>query len=125
MSNNPPNTPSLALAKNYECERFLSWLVEAFGVRNPLFAFLANWVATSLRDLEGQMCKAEAGHAVIFLLVLVGVGYCLVRGWPDAAAWLALFSVPINGYPIMLQRYNRIKLEGAIRALEVTSIARA
>ncbi len=165
------------------------WLVDAFGVRNPLFAFLANWVAmsavafggqfihisfppqyyiptafersgrvyelvgirlfkalvrrgplaifsptlrfpkeksaASLRQLEGQMRKAEAGHAIIFLLVLVGAGYSLVRGWPDAAAWLVLFSIPINGYPIMLQRYNRIKLEEAIHALEVAPTTQA
>lgn len=165
------------------------WLVDAFGVQNPLFALLANWVAmsavafggqfshisfppryyiprafersgrvyelvgirlfkalvrrgplaifsptlrlpkertaASLRQLEGQMREAEVGHAIIILLVLAGAGYSLVRGWPEAAAWLVLFSIPINCYPIMLQRYNRIKLEEAIHALEVVATAPA
>jgi hypothetical protein len=157
------------------------WLVDAFGVSSPLFAFLANWVAMSwvafsgqffqisfppayyaprsferagriyellgirlfkalvrrgplaifsptlrfpeertvpaLRALESEMRKAETGHVLIFVLILVFVGYFLLRGSLDAAAWLLLFNIPINGYPIMLQRYNRIKLQELVDGL--------
>jgi len=45
--------------------------------------------------------------------------YALLRGWFDAAAWLLAFDVLINGYPIMLQRYNRIKLQELIQRQSV------
>ena len=157
------------------------WLVGAFGIRAPLFAFLANWVAMSwvafsgqfiriplppeyyaphrferggriyelmgirlfkklvrrgplavfsptlrfprekvaeaLLALASEMCKAESGHVLILAIILVAAAYFALRTWFDAAAWLLLFSIPINVYPIMLQRYNRIKLQELIDGL--------
>jgi len=151
------------------------WSLEAFGFRNPIFAFLVNWIAMSwvailgqaihfsfpsgyynvrafertgrvyerlgvhffkrlvrrgplsifsptlrlpqdktisaLQYLNHQMQSAETGHVLIFMLMLLFIGYALLRGWFDAAGWMLVFNVMINGYPIMLQRYNRIKLQ--------------
>jgi hypothetical protein len=56
------------------------------------------------------MRKAETGHVVIFLIMLLLASYPVFRGWLDAAGWMILFNILINGYPIMLQRYNRFKL---------------
>ena len=36
--------------------------------------------------------------------------------WFDAAGWLMLFNVLFNGYPVMLQRYNRMRLDPLQRA---------
>ncbi len=33
-----------------------------------------------------------------------------VRGWWAAAGWTLLFNILFNGYPAMLQRYNRALL---------------
>ena len=66
---------------------------------------------STVQGLLNEMRKAETGHAVIFVLVLLFVGYGLLNGWLDAVVWMLLFDVLINGYPIMLQRYNRIKLQ--------------
>jgi hypothetical protein len=65
---------------------------------------------SALPMLEQEMRKGEAGHLTIFLVILLFAGMAMVRGWFDAAAWLLLFSVILNGYPMMLQRYNRIHL---------------
>ena len=73
----------------------------------------------ALQHLEHQMQRAEAGHVVIFVLMLLFTGYALLRGWLDAVGWMVAFNVMINGYPIMLQRYNRVKLQGLIQELEV------
>jgi hypothetical protein len=62
------------------------------------------------------MRKAETGHVFIFMLVLLFIGYALLRGWFDAVRWMLAFNVIINGYPIMLQRYNRIKLQELIQS---------
>lgn len=60
------------------------------------------------------MRNAETGHVYVFVLMLVCVSAALLQGWFDAAGWMALFNLIINGYPIMLQRYNRIKLQELI-----------
>lgn len=64
----------------------------------------------ALPKLENELRKAEAGHLTIFLVILLFSGMAMVRGWFDAAGWLLLFAVILNAYPIMLQRYNRIRL---------------
>ena len=61
------------------------------------------------------MRKAETGHAVIFVLVLLFAGYLLLKGWLDAVVWTMFFNMLINGYPIMLQRYNRVKMQELFR----------
>ena len=66
--------------------------------------------AKSISGLENEMRKAEAGHLTVFLVVLLFACMAMVRGWFDAGGWLLLFSIILNGYPIMLQRYNRIRL---------------
>jgi hypothetical protein len=35
----------------------------------------------------------------------------LSLGWIDAALWILLFNIVFNGYPVMLQRYNRLRLQ--------------
>ncbi len=65
---------------------------------------------SALRSLDNEMRKAEAGHVVILVLMLLLTLYPLLQGWLDTVFWMVLFNVLINGYPIMLQRYNRIKL---------------
>ena len=160
----------------------VDWSAEAFGARNPLFAFLANWLvmawgaitgqvwefwlpagyyrlrafevdggiyeylgihwykklvrrgplaifAPTLRSqrkiteltgaeltrLQREMCKTETGHLAIGLIVILMAGYALLKGWWDAAGWLMLFNILINAYPVMLQRYNRAKLQPLLK----------
>ena len=85
-----------------------------FTVFSPTLRFPQEKTASALRNLESEMRKAETGHALIFILMLLFVGYAVLQGWLDAAAWILFFNILINGYPIMLQRYNRIKLEELI-----------
>jgi hypothetical protein len=63
------------------------------------------------RHLDHEMRQAETGHVFIFMLMVLFSGYAWLRGWFDAVGWLLAFNVIINGYPIMLQRYNRIRLQ--------------
>lgn len=69
----------------------------------------------ALRKLESDMCGAETIHVCIFLIMLLFIGYALCRGWLDTAAWLLLFNLLLNVYPVMLQRYNRIGLQALIQ----------
>lgn len=107
------------------------WLYERLGVRlfkrlvrrgplallSPALRFPKDRTPASLHHLEDEMRKAEASHVYIFVLMLVFISAALLRGWFDAAGWMLAFNVIINSYPVMLQRYNRIKLQALIRQL--------
>jgi Glycosyl-4,4'-diaponeurosporenoate acyltransferase len=73
-----------------------------------------------LADLEAMMQAAEAAHALLFLVVGAIAAGALLAGWFDAAAWLTLFNLLFNGYPVMLQRYNRLRLASLNRALAMS-----
>ncbi|MFN8486233.1 MAG: hypothetical protein U0350_01495 [Caldilineaceae bacterium] len=92
--------------------------------RGPLAIFSLNMrlpkakSGPAMRKLESDMRGAETIHVCIFLLMFLFIGYALCRGWLDAAAWLLLFDLLLNVYPVMLQRYNRIWLQELIRQQE-------
>ncbi len=60
--------------------------------------------------LEGRMCTAEATHVILFVVTIGPLVHALVRGWMVAAAVVAGCNLVMNGYPAMLQRYNRVLL---------------
>jgi hypothetical protein len=89
------------------------------AIFSPTLRFPKDKTITALQHLDHEMRKAEAGHVYIFLLMLVFTSYALLNGWFDAVGWLLAFNILINGYPIMLQRYNRILLQELIQRQRV------
>jgi hypothetical protein len=104
------------------------WIYERLGIRafkslmrshlyrriNPTFRLSGG--RRGLGELSERMQSAEAAHLLAFLLVSAfAFGALLVR-WVDAAVWLTLFNVLLNAYPVMLQRYNRLRLEALPRS---------
>jgi hypothetical protein len=63
-----------------------------------------------LATLEQTMKDAEASHVVLLVATLGVVINAAARGWWLAAGLTLLFDVLLNGYPVMLQRYNRALL---------------
>ncbi len=80
------------------------------SIFSPTLRMPKDKTTTALRNLENEMRKAETGHVVILVIMLLLTVYPLLQGWLDTVFWMVLFNALINGYPIMLQRYNRIKL---------------
>jgi hypothetical protein len=84
--------------------------------RGPLAAFNpdlhlpAEPTPERVRHLDGRMRDAEASHLILFVATLAVVANAVVRGWWGAAAWTSAFDLLLNGYPVMLQRYNRAML---------------
>lgn len=76
---------------------------------NPYFNFKRTSITP--RDLMNRMKDAEAAHALVFGLMLLCSLVALVVGSSYAAFWLLFFNMIGNGYPVMLQRYNRGRLE--------------
>ena len=66
--------------------------------------------AERIHFLEQRMRDAEASHAILFVLTLGVVLNAVAHAWLVAAAATLLFDVLMNGYPVMLQRYNRALL---------------
>ncbi len=77
------------------------------AVFNPDLHLPAERTPAALARLDQRMRVAEASHALLFVATLAVVANAAVRGWWDAAAWTLVFDVLVNGYPVMLQRYNR------------------
>jgi hypothetical protein len=84
------------------------------AILSPTLRLPKERTAPALRALEGEMETAEAAHLVMFLLMTAAMAAAILKGWLDAAGWLLLFNVLFNGYPVMLQRYNRTLLRELI-----------
>jgi hypothetical protein len=59
-----------------------------------------------LREMEG----AESIHGLSFLAVIVAATTALLFRKPLGTIWLVVFNILVNGYPVMLQRDNRVRL---------------
>ena len=66
--------------------------------------------------------EAETGQPLVFVLVLLLAGYAAGQRWVGTAGWL--LDILINGYPVMLQRYNRARIEMVLQRHAERSRAR-
>ena len=68
----------------------------------------------SKRGARQTMIRAtqdpEAGHLIIFVVIVGITLWALVSGRWDTAAWLLLFNVLHNGYPVLSVRQVRARL---------------
>jgi len=68
----------------------------------------------SQRGARQTMIRAtqdpEAGHLLIFVVITGITLWALVSGWWDTAAWLLLFNVLHNLYPVLSVRQVRARL---------------
>lgn len=84
--------------------------------RGPLAVFAppmrlpAEPTPATVADLDMRMQQAEALHEMLLVGTLAVVVNAAARGWWGAAGWTLAFNVLGNGYPAMLQRYNRARL---------------
>ena len=80
------------------------------AVFNPDLHLPTEPTPANLAHLDQRMRDAEASHFILLVLMLGVVVHAAARGWWGAAGWTLLFDVLVNGYPVMLQRYNRALL---------------
>ena len=64
------------------------------------------------------MKDAEASHFVLLVAMLAVVINSAARGWWVAAGLTLLFDVLMNGYLVMLQRYNRVLLHARFPTMQ-------
>jgi hypothetical protein len=63
-----------------------------------------------LARLDQKMRDAEASHGILLVATFGVAVHAAVRGWWASAGLILLFDALMNGYPVMLQRYNRALL---------------
>ena len=87
--------------------------------RGPLSIFNrslpAAWHAADVALIERETRAAEAAHGIAFGIVLLLAAMALARGEPERAAWLVALDVPMNLYPVLLQRDHRLRLAELLR----------
>jgi hypothetical protein len=54
---------------------------------------------------------AETIHGMAFVFASCMALFCLAIGGVPAAVWILVFNIGLNGYPVMLQRSNRWRLQ--------------
>ncbi|MEZ5412232.1 MAG: hypothetical protein R2761_29640 [Acidimicrobiales bacterium] len=77
---------------------------------NPGLRLPAEPTPERIDGLANRMCTAEASHVVAGAAALAGAAHAAARGRGRAAIWMLVLDVVVNGYPVLLQRYNRVLL---------------
>jgi hypothetical protein len=55
--------------------------------------------------------RGERSHLVLLLMGLLTAAYAAHIDWQGWAAGLLVSNIVFNGYPVLLQRYNRCRIE--------------
>jgi hypothetical protein len=72
----------------------------------------------ALIHLEYRTKQSELGHLIIFFIVGGFSIYVAIRYSFSASSWLIFLNLLLNIYPILLQRYNRPRLQRAIQIFQ-------
>jgi hypothetical protein len=77
------------------------------------------WKSGDPERIEDETRTAEAAHGVAFLLALGLAIAALAAGHTRWAIWIAVLDLPLNFYPVLLQRDLRHQLIEKIRTGEM------
>ncbi len=106
-------------------------IYETFGVN--LFRKLLVWIgweklnkkanpvgitSVALRQLHYRTKQNEMAHIVIFFIVLIFTIYVALTFGLSETIWLIVLNILLNLYPILLQRYNRPRIQRALLLAE-------
>ena len=72
--------------------------------------------AESARAWAANTDEGEKNHLVLLLMALFSALYAARLGWTGWALGLTASNVLFNLYPVLLQRYNRCRIERVLRA---------
>ncbi|WP_445455982.1 glycosyl-4,4'-diaponeurosporenoate acyltransferase CrtO family protein [Flavobacterium sp. HNIBRBA15423] len=72
----------------------------------------------ALTHLEYRTKQSELGHIIIFFIVLCFAIYVTIVFSFTESLWLLFLNVILNVYPILLQRYNRPRLQRALELIK-------
>jgi len=64
-----------------------------------------------LESIENWAKVGEVVHGVAFMFAAFMALFCFAIGGTSAAFWISIFNLGLNGYPVMLQRSHRWRLQ--------------
>jgi hypothetical protein len=67
----------------------------------------------------------ELLHLIMFLFIFLLAIYALIRRLYNAFLHLMFFNILLNGYPVLLQRYNRFRLDKVMKLRDSIAIKRS
>ena len=86
--------------------------------RGPFHILAPEFEYTGKRELLPVLMEkarsAETIHIYVFITLLLLTAYAFYNGWFWSAIWILVYNIPLNVYPIMLQRYNRMRFKKVI-----------
>jgi hypothetical protein len=85
------------------------------AVFNPDLHLPSEPTPERIAHLDQRMRDAEASHAILFVLTLGVAAAAATQAWWMTAVLVVVFDILMNGYPVMLQRYNRARLQQRFR----------
>ena len=88
-----------------------------------LFSFRNNTVAQPLMSL--RRCHIIYSGMIMFLFIFLLAIYALIRRLYNAFLHLMFFNILLNGYPVLLQRYNRFRLDKVMKLRDSIAIKRS
>ena len=68
----------------------------------------------TLVNLHHQTKKSELGHLIIWYIVLGFTVFVAFQSGVLKSIWLLILNILLNLYPVLLQRYNRPRIQRAI-----------
>ena len=77
---------------------------------NPDLHLPVDRSAEQLAHLDQRMRDAESSHGILLVVTLGVATFQAAVGRWASAGWIVVFDLLMNGYPVMLQRYNRALL---------------
>ncbi len=98
--------------------RHFRWLVPDGGAanrwrrkRDPGFRVIRN--RHDARAFRQRTVLSEKSHLVMLVLGGMSAAFAWTIGWPGWALYLGAGNVLVNVYPVLLQRYTRVRLDVA------------
>lgn len=86
-----------------------------FSSLNPELRRNRRRTRADLDQLDQQMRQAESSHVYAFAIMIVVAAMVGGISSTATAGWILGISILINGYPVILQRYNRLRLNRVTR----------
>lgn len=94
--------------------RFKRWMLDGeymnAQIRRRVPGYRIIGSRASMRRFEGRTRESERGHLIWLLVTIPAIVYSGLMGWRGLALYFVLSALPINLYPIMLQRYTRARI---------------
>jgi len=82
-------------------------------------ALPAAWHSGDPERIEHETRAAEGGHVIAFVIVVAFALAAFAWRDPVRAAWLLALDMPLNFYPVLLQRDHRHRLQEMLRSGEL------